>query len=187
MGTLPNMLRSMLVIGLFVLALVAIVPRTSQVPRNRVDAAAKAGQVAAQTTWTIQLPKGLGDGWVPTVATFAPGTEKVPTFTTVWTTPSGADIALKQAAGATNGWVSRSVDDGEASGTVQVSGRAFERFVARDGAQIGYVARGSGATGVTLVASGTAPEDELKAFVAALAPVRPTSASDSATTGTPTT
>ena len=107
------------------------------------------------------------------MATYAPGTEKVPTFTTVWTTPSGADIALKQAVGATQGWVDRSVDDGAAAGTVTVSGRTFERFVASDKGQLAYVAKGQGAKGLTLVASGTAPEDELKAFVAALAPVTP--------------
>lgn len=171
MGTLPNMLRSMLVIGLFVLALVAIVPRITQVERPAVDAAAKASQVAAQTRWPVQLPKGLGDGWVPTVATYAPGTEGVATFTTVWMTPSGADIALKQATKVTNGWVARSVDDGEASGTVQVGGRSLQRYVSSNGGQVGYVERGTGSTGLTLVASGTAPEDELKAFVAALAPV----------------
>src|SRR3954447_22738 len=125
LGSFPNMFRSMLVIGLFVLALVAIVPRITQVQRPAVDAAGKASQVAAQTSWPVQLPKGLGDGWVPTVATYAPGTEKVQTFTTVWTTPSGKDIALKQAAGATQGWVARSVDDGDAAGTVTVSGRTF--------------------------------------------------------------
>ena len=174
MGTLPNMLRSMLVIGLFVLALVAIVPRITSVQRPAVDAAAKAGQVAAQTSWPIQLPKGLGEGWVPTVATYAPGTEGVPTFTTVWTTPGGKDIALKQAVGVTDGWVRRSVNDGAASGTVQVSGRALERFVAQDAGQVAYLSRGSGAKALTLVASGTASDDELKAFVAALAPVAPT-------------
>jgi hypothetical protein len=173
MGTLPNMLRSMLVIGLFVLALVAIVPRITSVQRPAVDAASKASQVAALTTWPIQLPKGLGTGWVPTVATYAPGTEKVPTFTTVWTTPSGKDIALKQAVGVTDGWVSRSVNDGARSGAVTVSGRTFERFVASDAGQLAYVVRGAGAKGFTLAASGTAPEDELKAFVAALAPVVP--------------
>jgi hypothetical protein len=173
MGTLPNMLRSMLVIGLFVLALVAIVPRITSVQRPAVDAVGKAGQVAAQTTWSIRLPKGLGDGWVSTVATYAPGSEKVPTFTTVWTTPSGADIALKQAVAVTDGWVSRSVNDGARSGTVQVSGRTFERFVAEEAGQVAYVERGTGARGLTLVASGNAPEDELKAFVAALAPVAP--------------
>jgi hypothetical protein len=167
------MFRSMFVIALLVLALVAIVPRITHVQRPAVDAAGKASQVAAQTTWPVQLPKGLGDGWVPTVATYAPGTEKVPTFTTVWTTPSGADIALKQAAGATQGWVARSVDDGAAAGTVTVSGRTFERFVASDKGQLAYVAKGEGAKGLTLVASGTAPEDELKAFVAALGPVTP--------------
>ena len=173
LGTFPNMFRSMFVIGLFVLALVAIVPRITQVQRPAVDAAGKASQVAAQTSWPVQLPKGLGDGWVPTVATYAPGTEKVQTFTTVWTTPSGKDIALKQAAGATQGWVARSVDDGDAAGTVTGSGRTFEKFVANEAGQVAYVARGDGARGLTLVASGTAPEDELKAFVAALAPVTP--------------
>ncbi|WP_156023065.1 DUF4245 domain-containing protein [Terracoccus sp. 273MFTsu3.1] len=173
LGTFPNMFRSMFVIGLFVLALVAIVPRITQVQRPAVDAAGKASQVAAQTSWPVQLPKGLGEGWVPTVATYAPGTEKVQTFTTVWTTPSGKDIALKQAAGATPGWVARSVNDGDAAGTVTVSGRTFEKFVANDAGQVAYVARGDGARGLTLVAGGTAPEDELKAFVAALAPVAP--------------
>jgi hypothetical protein len=167
------MFRSMFVIGLFVLLLVAIVPRSSRVDRPAVDAATKASQVAAQTSWPVQLPRGLGDGWVPTVATYAPGTERVPTFTTVWTTPSGADIALKQAVGATPGWVSRSVNDGKAAGTVTVSGRTLDRYVADGAGQLAYVVRGDGAKGLTVVASGTAPQDELTAFVAALAPVTP--------------
>ncbi|WP_246111428.1 DUF4245 domain-containing protein, partial [Terrabacter aerolatus] len=173
LGTFPNMFRSMFVIGLFVLALVAIVPRITQVQRPAVDAAGKASQVAAETTWRVELPRGLGQGWVPTVASYAPGTEKIPTFTTVWTTPSGADIALKQAVGVTQGWVARSVNDGQAAGTASVSGRSFERFVASDKGQLAYVVRGQGAKGLTIVASGTAKEDELKAFVAALAPVTP--------------
>lgn len=180
LGTFPNMIRSMVVIALFVLALVAIVPRITSVQRPSVDAAGKAAQVAAQTTWPVLMPRGLGKGWESTVATYAPGTDNVPTFTTVWTTPSGADIALKQAAGATQGWVSRSVNDGQPSGTVTVSGRAFDKYVASSVNQIAYVAKGSGAKGVTVVASGTAPEDELKAFVAALGPVKPAAGSEPA-------
>ena len=174
MGTLPNMLRSMLVIGLFVLALVAIVPRTDHVDRPAVDALDKARQVATQTKVAVQLPQGLGSGWVPTVASYAPGTEKVRTFTTVWTTPAGADISLKQAVNPTAGWLRRSVNDGQAAGTVQVSGRSFERFTASDAGQVAYVVRGSNATQPTIVASGNASEDELKAFVAAMRPVQPT-------------
>ena len=173
LGTVPNMLRSLLVIGLFVLALFAIVPRNGQVDRPAVDAAAKASQVAAQTSWPVELPKGLGQGWVPTVATYAAGTEKVPTFTTVWTTPSGGDIALKQAVSVPEGWLERSVNDGSRTGSAQISGRSFERYAAEDKGQISYVVRGVGAHGLTIVATGTAPEDELKAFVAALHPVTP--------------
>jgi hypothetical protein len=173
MGSLPNMLRSLLVIGLFVLALVAVVPRISSVPRTAVDAEAKASQVAAQTSWPVELPRGLGDGWVPTVATYAPGTDKVPTFTTVWTTPSGGDIALKQAVGVTDGWLKRSVSEGVPSGTAQVSGRTYERYAAAGAGQLSLVSRGAGTDGLVIVATGTAPEDELKAFVAALRPVTP--------------
>ena len=173
LGTLPNMLRSLLVVGLFVLALYAIVPRTSSVPRPAVDALVKARQVAAQTSWPVELPQGLGDGWVATVAAYGPGTERVPTFTTVWSTPGGADIALKQAAKATPGWLRRSVNDGAASGTLDVSGRTAERYVASAADQVAYVIRGSGSPGLTIVAAGTASEDELKTFVTALRRVAP--------------
>jgi hypothetical protein len=173
LGSMPNMLRSLFVIGVFVLVLVAVVPRVSQVDRPAVDALGKARYTAAQTAWPIELPTGLGSGWVPTVATYGPGTANVPTFTTVWSTPGGGTIALKEAVRATDEWVSRSVNDGDRSGTVRLSGRTFERYSADDGKQLSYVVRGAGSGGLTLVVSGTAAEDELKAFTAALRPVRP--------------
>ncbi len=175
MGTLPNILRSMFVIGLFVLALVAVIPRISAVDRPAVDAAGKASQTAAETKWPIEMPAGLGKGWVPTVATYAPGTDKVPTFTTVWTTPSGADIAFKQAAGATEPWLVRSVNDGAPAGSATVAGRTFDRYTDTSRQQLSYAVRGKGKTGLTLAATSTGPEDELKTFVAALERVTPSS------------
>ncbi len=174
MGSTPNLLRSLLVIGLFVLGLFAIVPRIDSVERPAVDALSKAEQTASQTGWPVELPTGLGDGWVPTVASLAPGTEKVPTFTTVWATPAGKDIALKQAVAVTDGWLARSVNDSPAAGSVVVGGRTFERYAAGDGSQTGYVLRGAGADGLTIVASGTAGEDELRTLVGALKRVTPT-------------
>lgn len=173
MGSLPNMLRSLLVIGVFLIGLIAVVPRISQVDRPAVDAAGKAAQTAAQTKWAIEMPVGLGGGWVPTVATYSPGTEQVPTFTTVWSTPSGADVALKQAVGATDLWLRRSVNNGIRSGDLTVAGRTFERYLSEDGKQISYVARASGAAGLTIAATTTGPEDELKSFITALAKVTP--------------
>ena len=175
MGTLPNILRSMFVIGLFVLALVAVIPRISQVDRPAIDASGKASQTASETKWPIEMPTGLGKGWVPTVATYAPGTDKVATFTTVWTTPSGADIAFKQAVGATEPWLARSVNDGAPAGTATVAGRTFERYTDTARQQLSYVVRGDGTTGLTLAATSTGPEDELKTFVAALERVTPSS------------
>lgn len=170
MGSLSNMLRSLLFMGLLVAALVAIVPRISEVDRPAVDALGKARATMTQTGGTLELPQGLGEGWVPTVATYGPGTEGVPTFTTVWETPEGGDIALKEATEVTEGWVDRSVNDGAREGSVTLGGRTFERYVARGGSQVSYVER-SGDT--TLVATGTAVEAELKTFVAALREVTP--------------
>ena len=175
LGTASNMLRSLLFIGLFVAILVALVPRISEVSRPAVDAADKARTTAAQTGLELELPEGLGDGWVSTVATYERGTADVPTFTTVWQTPNGGDIALKEAAEPSDAWLRRSVNDGERAGSVTVGGRTFERYAARSGSQISYVERGAGSTDPTLVATGTASEDELKAFMAALRRVTPAS------------
>ena len=175
LGSLPNMLRSLLFIGLLVAGLIAIVPRINEVHRPAVDALAKAQTTMTQTGVPLELPQGLGEGWVPTVATYAPGTEKVPTFTTVWETPAGGDIALKEATDVTDGWLARSVNDGARDGAVTVGGRTFERYVSRSGTQISYVERAAGSDATTLVVTGAAAEDELKAFVAALREVTPAS------------
>jgi hypothetical protein len=186
MGSWPNMLRSLLVIGLIVAGFVAIVPRISEVERPAVDAASKASFVAKQTGWQVELPTGLGAQWVPTVATLSPGTEKVLTFTTVWSTPSGGDIALKEAADVTPGWIDRSVGGGVAAGEVTIDGRTWERYAVADRRQVSYLLRGSvegagdgsGAAagkGVTMVATGTVPDAELEALLGALSPVEPAS------------
>jgi hypothetical protein len=175
MGSWPNMLRSLLVIGLMVAGLVAIVPRIDKVDRPAVDAASKASYVAKQTGWRVELPTGLGSTWVPTVASLAPGTEDVLTFTTVWSTPSGRDIALKEAAAATPGWVERSVNGGTATGEVAIEGRTWQRYAAAERRQVSYLLRGAGTEdkALTLVATGVVSDDELKALIAALDPVAP--------------
>ena len=173
MGSMSNMLRSLLVIGFFLLVLVAIVPRMSEVERPAVDAAGKSADVAAQTRWPLEMPTGVGSGWVSTTATYGPGTDKVPTFTTVWKTPGGGDLSFKQAAAPTAGWLSTSVTDNPAAGTVTVGGRTVERYAGGRTSQVSYVMRPAASGGFTLVATTNASEDELKAFVAALKPVTP--------------
>ena len=173
MGSMSNMLRSLLVIGFFLLVLVAIVPRMSEVERPAVDAAGKSADVAAQTRWPLEMPTGVGSGWVSTTATYGPGTDKVPTFTTVWKTPGGGDLSFKQAAAPTAGWLSTSVTDNPAAGTVTIGGRTVERYAGGRTSQVSYVMRPAASGGFTLVATTNASEDELKAFVAALNPVTP--------------
>lgn len=175
LGSLPNMVRSMLVLGVIVAGLLAIVPRINQVDRPPVDAAGKGAYVAEQTGWPVELPSGLGSKWVPTVASDAPLTDKVRTFTTVWSTPGGADIALKEAMNTTSGWVTRSANDGVRSGEVQIGSRTWERYVVETRNEYSYVLRGEGKHELTIAATTTGSEDELKTFVGALKPVKPAS------------
>jgi len=173
MGTMPNMLRSLLVVGFFVLVLVAIVPRMTEIQRPAVDASGKAAVIATQTGWPIEMPTGLGPDWVPTTASYAVGTDKVPTFTTVWRTPSGKDLSFKQATAPTDTWVATSVTDNPAAGTVSVGGRTLERYAGGRTSQVSYVVRPTATGGLTLVATTDGSEEELAAFVAALKPVTP--------------
>ena len=172
MGSLPNMVRSMLVIGLLVLGLLAIVPRISHVDRPAVDVTGKAAYVAEQTGWPVELPTGLGAEWVPTVATQSPLTDNVLTFTTVWSTPGGADIALKEAANVTPGWITRSVNDAGREGEVTIGSRTWERYVAPARGQVSYVLPGAGKN-LTFAVTTTGTEDELKHFVGAFQRVAP--------------
>ncbi len=173
MGSASNLLRSLLVIGFFLLVLVAIVPRMSEVERPAVDASGKAATVATQTRWPVEMPTGLRSGWIPTTASYATGTDKVPTFTTVWKTPGGSDLAFKQAAAPTDTWLSTSVTDNPTTGTVSVGGRTAERYAGGRTSQVSYVVRPAASGGLTLVATTNGSEDELAAFVAALKPVTP--------------
>lgn len=173
MGSLPNMVRSMLVLGVIVAGLIAIVPRINHVERPAVDAAGKGAYVAQLTGWPVELPTGLGKDWVPTVATDSPLTDRVRTFTTVWSTPSGADIALKEATNVTSGWISRSANDGTRSGQVQIGSRTWERYVVQTRQEFSYVLKGSAKDDLTIAATTTGSEEELKTFVAALERVKP--------------
>ncbi|MGN6753064.1 MAG: DUF4245 domain-containing protein [Intrasporangium sp.] len=175
LGSLPNMVRSMLVLGVIVAGLIAIVPRINHVERPAVDAAGKGAYVAQLTGWPVELPSGLGKDWVPVVATDSPLTDKVRTFTSVWTTPSGADIALKEATHVTPGWLSRSVNGGTRAGEVQIGSRTWERYVVEARDEFAYVLKGPNDGDLTIAATTTGSEQELKTFVDALKRVKPSS------------
>lgn len=172
MGTLPNMLRSMLVMGLLVLAVWAIVPRISHVDRPEVDALGKAQDTAGLTGWAIEMPTGLGEDWRPTNAAYGLLTDDVPTLTTVWQAPDG-DVALKQAVEATPAWVARSVNDGAAAGPVTIASRTWQSYVSSDGRQHGYVLTPSEPAGLTIAVTGTVPDEQLRAFLAGMKQVEP--------------
>ena len=80
MGSMPNMLRSLLVIMALVAGLVAIVPRVSEVRQPPVDAAAVAGYTVKSTGTPFLFPSEVPAGWVATNARYAASTDSLPTL-----------------------------------------------------------------------------------------------------------
>jgi hypothetical protein len=172
-GSLANMARSLLVIVALVAALVAIVPRSDLMDQPSVDANSVVAHAVKESGTAFEAPAGLGEGWTPTSARYAPSADGLRTWQAVWTTPTGQSVALKQTVGATPGWLAVATSQGRATGSVDLAGRTWERRQdARD--QVHLVAVSPG--GLTTVVSGTGGTDgtdEMGQFVAALRPAVP--------------
>lgn len=175
MGSLPNMLRSILVMAVLVGVVIAIVPRSDEVKRPTVEVAEVASRVPAE--WQALVPNGLPDTYRPIVAGFDKGTGDLMTFTTVWQVPNG-DLSLRQALAPSAQWLQTTTGCTSESRTLEpvaAKGRTWERCVPREG-QTAYTWRADGAKGLTAVVLSDAPEAETLAMLQSLAPSAATKA-----------
>ena len=172
MGTAANMARSLLVILALVGVLVAIVPRGEGTTAPAVDAASVVSQAVKDSGLAFEAPVGLGDGWTATSARYAVSTDSRPTWQAVWSTPTGASIALKQTSAATSKWLDVATNHGTREASVDLGGRTWERRVdSRDQTSLVFVSP----QGLTTVVSATGGLDEVGQFVDALRPAVPAS------------
>ena len=104
-GSVANLVRSLLVIVVLVVGLIAIVPRVNQVSQPPVDVAAKASEVARDTGWPIDAPQGLPDGWKATSVRYVRSTGGLMTWHAGYQSPRGDYVALEQTKDATGAWV----------------------------------------------------------------------------------
>ena len=104
-GSVANMLRSLLVIGVLVAALVAVVPRVNQVSQPPVDVASASVEIARQSGWPISRPEGLPEGWKATSVRYVRSTDGLMTWHAGYQSPTGNYVALEQTKGATKGWI----------------------------------------------------------------------------------
>lgn len=171
MGTLKNMVISMLVVLAFVVVWIAMVPRPNAITQPPVDVTSVAQQVRAETHWPILQPRGLPAGWRATSVRFVRSTDGLMTWHAGYQSPDGNYVAVEQTRGATQTWVEAQTNRGRAEGTVEAGGTTWTRIDRKDKVQFSLVSRGRSAQDLTTIVTGTAPYAELAAFAEKLQPV----------------
>ena len=171
LGSVPNMVRSLVVVLGIVLVIIFMIPRTGSVPRPAIDVTANAAAIAGSTGWAVEAPVGLPDGWRPTAARYDTTNQPVPTWFVGYQTPSGAYAALSQGAKTDAEWLAGVTGRGARTGERSIGGRTWVEYARADGTQNSLVDEPSTAGGLTTVVSGTAGWDELAALAGALRPV----------------
>ncbi len=174
MGSVPNMVRSLVVVLALVAVVYFILPRTGSVERPPVDVTSNARAVAGETGWPVLAPAGLGSGWRVTAARFERTRFGVPTWFVGYETPSGTYVALTQAADVTADWLTEQTNKGSRRGSRTVDGQTWAQYARADGTQNSLVRTGAGS--VTTVLSGTAGFAEIADLAGSLRVVVPAGA-----------
>lgn len=170
-GSVPNMVRSLVVVLGLVAVLVAIVPRVNNVTQPAVDAVSVAAATARQTGLPLEVPAGLPGGWKATSARYAASTDGLLTWQAGYTTPQGGFVAVKQVRAASPAWLQAATDKGTPQGMTTAAGRTWQRLYAESRNQTSLVEQP--ASGLTTVVTGTAGMPEILTFVEALRPADP--------------
>lgn len=171
MGSLPNMLRSLVVIVAIMGVVFVTVPRVTSISQPPVDVAANAAAVRDTTGWPISVPQGLPEGWKATAVRYVRSTDGLMTWHVGYQTPGGTYVALEQTQGATHDWVRAQTNRAPAGEPVTIGGTQWTPYVRADKVQNSLVDRPSGDDALTTVVTGTGSFEELTAFVQRLVPV----------------
>jgi hypothetical protein len=162
-----SMVLSLAVVLGIAAVIVLLVPRVNGVTQPPVDVAMGARVAAEQVEFTPSVPSGLPAGWRATSVRTTRSTADVITWHAGYQTPGGQYAALEQGQDAPTAWVAQQTNHGEADGTQDVAGRAWQRYAGGRAVQNSLV-RTDGA--VTTIVTGTASFDELAVLAASLTP-----------------
>jgi hypothetical protein len=166
------MVRSLVVIGVLVAALIAIVPRVNSISQPPVDVAAASVEIAKQSGWPIEAPQGLPQGWKATSVRYVRSTGGLMTWHAGYQAPSGNYVALEQTKDATSEWLEAQTNRARRTGEVQVAGRTWGTYVRGGKVQNSLVNQPTAAGALTTIVTGTGTFAELSAFAEALRPVQ---------------
>lgn len=170
MGSVPNMLRSLLVVGLIMAAVFFTIPRVNSISRPPVDVMGAAQRVSADTGWPVVVPRDLPPGWEPTSVRYARSISELPTWHAGYVTAAGQYIAVEQTKGVTSRWVKAQTGLPAPTGSLTIDGTVWAQYTRTDKLQNSLLdSRPSGE--LSTLITGTASYDDMRIFIAALKPV----------------
>lgn len=170
-GTVPNMVRSLLVVGALMALLWFMTPRVNTISGPKVDVAATAVDVKEQTGWPIVAAADLPQGWRETSARYVRSTGGLMTWHAGYQTPTGTYVAVEQTKDATNEWVEAQTNRARRVGELEAAGRTWVKYERGAKVQNSLLDRPKESGQLTTLITGTATFDEMAAFAAYLKPV----------------
>lgn len=174
MGTLPNMLRSLVVIGALVALVIFLVPRVNSLSGPPVDIEASASQVAKDSGWPVARAVGLPKGWSATSARYVPAVGNQMTWLAGYQAPSGNYVSVEQTQDPTARWIQTEINRGASQGTVVIAGRTWTKYERSSKTQNSLVHKPESTGELTTMVTGTGSFDELAVLAEHLQPVTAT-------------
>lgn len=173
MGSMANLVRSLVAILAMMALLFFMVPRSNTTSGPPVDIHGEAVQVVQRTGWPIVEAVNLPGGWKPTSARYVRSTSELMTWHAGYQTPGGEYVAIEQTMNPTAKWVGAQTSRAVPSGTVQASGKTWTRYIRPGKLQNALLYQPTATNELTWLVTGTASFEDMALFASYLQRVRP--------------
>ena len=171
--TVGDMVRSLAVVGVFVVVILAITLRESPPKIKAVDAAPVLAAVAQAAPFEASAPGATPAGWTVTSARVSYPTDKPYTWFVGYSTDTEAFVAVTQVYGDADPYLKEIGANGTPEGEVTINGETWQKVSNPDGTHHALT-RTVGQ--LTTVVVGSAPYDVLQKTAAAITPAKATKA-----------
>ncbi|EAQ00092.1 putative secreted protein [Janibacter sp. HTCC2649] len=171
MGSTPNMVRSLLVIGALMALIWFMTPRVNTLGGPVVDVHGTAVQVAKDSGWPISEAVDLPKDWKTTSARYVKGTDGLMTWHAGYQAPSGNYVAVEQTRDATQVWVDAQTNRARRIGELQIGDTTWLKYERGAKVQNSLLDRRKESGAMTTLLTGTGTFDELKFVAEHLGPV----------------
>lgn len=168
MGSLPNMMRSLLVIVAIVIGFVALVPRADRLDAPQIDILEVAAARGAESGLPLAGADPVPSGWRQVSAYLNRTADGALTWQANYESDSRAPLAIKQAVSPGPAWYDVATARGEKLGQVGIAGRQWDEYYSADQKQVTFVRPPGPRETLTTVVTGQAPRDDVIALAAAL-------------------